>query len=701
VRRHTSRNAPRSIETFAAVRVGSSELALAAHGVTRTAANVSIERGALREVWRLTPDAAEQTFVLAHRPAASGSLRLHIALESELTIQSAEHGLELVGERGSVAISDVFVVDAAGVRTQVECTLADKGFSIEVPAAVLASARYPLVVDPVYSTHALDTTTAFMAHPDITNSTTSGSWAVVYEFAYSSTDNDLYTQDLVGGVPQTGVWVDTTTASWNEPHIACNALFGTYLTVADVRPTGSSLGQVWCRARVVGGTFQYAQKLVQNSSLGSCRSTDVGGDPALVSPTYFLAIWTRQATNTDWDVHGRLIDGDGTLIGTTPIFIENTTAFDLLPSISKTDGTPPFATQEWNLTWQRIVGSQTDIWGAQIHWDGLMTTPPFLIASSGQNDQFPSASSLLDGASGPRPWMVTYDRYVGSDYDIIAKALVGSTPITPELNVSVMEGADIYENQLHPNVDSNGQRFALAYCESYNNAPADYDLYVATLHIEGNVLVIDEAHQLMDASSLNTDDAPIACCIADSSHGNPYYGLAWSTHFGGTSDVYTGVYSEPSSYQSFCFGDGSWGNCPCSNSGAAGKGCANSTTNGGTLTGSGSNFVSGDTFALSASNIPGGPVCLYFQGSIAGTGGVAFGDGLLCANGGVLRIGFGTLSGGSAIYPAFGDAPISVKGGIPPAGGTRAYQVWYRDNNSFCTAATFNLTSAVGVLWLR
>jgi hypothetical protein len=29
----------------------------------------------------------------------------------------------------------------------------------------------------------------------------------------------------------------------------------------------------------------------------------------------------------------------------------------------------------------------------------------------------------------------------------------------------------------------------------------------------------------------------------------------------------------------------------------------------------------------------------------------------------------------------------------------RAYQLWYRDAASFCTASTFNLTNAVEIAW--
>jgi hypothetical protein len=48
---------------------------------------------------------------------------------------------------------------------------------------------------------------------------------------------------------------------------------------------------------------------------------------------------------------------------------------------------------------------------------------------------------------------------------------------------------------------------------------------------------------------------------------------------------------------------------------------------------------------------------------------------------------------------AAGDPPLSVTGLVPPAGGTRVAQVWYRNSATFCTPATFNLTNGVEVTW--
>jgi hypothetical protein len=93
--------------------------------------------------------------------------------------------------------------------------------------------------------------------------------------------------------------------------------------------------------------------------------------------------------------------------------------------------------------------------------------------------------------------------------------------------------------------------------------------------------------------------------------------------------------------------------------------------------------------------------CLYFQGTTAlGTGaGIPFGDGLRCAGGTVIRLGIKTNVNGTSQYPAAGDPSISVKGLIPPGGGLRVYQCWYRNAAAFCTSSTFNLTNGLSLTW--
>ena len=151
----------------------------------------------------------------------------------------------------------------------------------------------------------------------------------------------------------------------------------------------------------------------------------------------------------------------------------------------------------------------------------------------------------------------------------------------------------------------------------------------------------------------------------------------------------------------YCFGEGSSVACPCGNNGVIGNGCGNSVNAaGGNLLATGNGSVSGDTVVLTGSGMPNGSV-LYFQGTsqLGGGQGVTFGDGKRCVGGSVVRLGPKTNVGGTSQYPTGTDLPVSVQGGVPAAGGTRHYQAWYRNAQTFCTAATFNLTNGVSIAW--
>ena len=153
-------------------------------------------------------------------------------------------------------------------------------------------------------------------------------------------------------------------------------------------------------------------------------------------------------------------------------------------------------------------------------------------------------------------------------------------------------------------------------------------------------------------------------------------------------------------YPPLCAGDGTGAACPCANTGASGRGCANSVDpGGGLLAAAGAASVGADTLLLSGSGMPSSSA-LYFQGSsaVAGGAGAAFGDGLRCAGGSVIRLGTKTNAGGASQYPEGGDLPVSVRGAVS-AGDVRVYQVWYRNAAAFCTADTFNLTNGVRVEW--
>ncbi len=158
---------------------------------------------------------------------------------------------------------------------------------------------------------------------------------------------------------------------------------------------------------------------------------------------------------------------------------------------------------------------------------------------------------------------------------------------------------------------------------------------------------------------------------------------------------------QPGAPTVFCFGDGSGTACPCGNASLVGddEGCLSSLGIGGKLVGTGLPSLSFDTFRLDGTRMPDSSV-LYFQGTAqtAGGAGAAFGDGLRCVGGTVVRLGTKANSGGGSSFPSGSDPLISVKG-MPSAGATLNYQVWYRNSAAFCSPSTFNLTNAVQAVW--
>ncbi len=151
--------------------------------------------------------------------------------------------------------------------------------------------------------------------------------------------------------------------------------------------------------------------------------------------------------------------------------------------------------------------------------------------------------------------------------------------------------------------------------------------------------------------------------------------------------------------------------CPCGNAGQGAAGCENSAQSGGALLRAfGRASIVADQVTLLATGLPAGSSALFFQGTARENGGagLSFGDGLRCAGGTVVRLStYGVVAGTASIgYGgtnglAGGDTtPLHTQGLVPFSGGTRMYQVWYRNAATFCTSATFNLSNGVEISWI-
>lgn len=597
-----------------------------------------------------------------------------------------------------------FAVDARGEGQALTARLAERAIEIEVPHDILASAVYPLVVDPFVSSFVVaDDPTQIESSPDAAWMSTVNRYGVLFTEYFSSTDLDTYWYVMEAdgsAVPGLGTYADFTTAAWYRARIAANTLNGTFCAAAQVLPAGGSISDIRVRTRAVASTTMSAQAVI-SSGAGSMSLPDVGGDPALIGPTYFMVVWTRQYSSSDWDVHARLVSFDGTPLGAGVILLENSPAtLDYLPSVSKTDGNLPWQSQVWNVTWLRF--STGDVHAAQVAWDGIVTSSAFLVEQAGDIEDA-SPSPPLDGGVAPRPWAIAYpDKWYGASPppDIHFKVLLGNSVLVHE-NLTALENAGtIQERQTAPAIDTDGEQFVVAYAESFQMS-TDEDIYAASLWYVDGRLGLSEGHALLDFSPLTTPDPEIAAQGSAGTSG-PRVCAVWTRIDNANTDDAAGAFYDTAGAVtplSFCAGDGSDGPCPCSNPGAPGNGCANSVNaSGANLSASGTARVSSDSLVLHGSGMP-NSTALYFQ-ALAASAPVPFGDGLRCAGGGVIRLRIHQNAGGASQFPGSGDPPISVAGNLPDAGAIRYYQVWYRNNAAYCTSDTFNLTNGVEVIWL-
>ncbi|HEV8111846.1 MAG TPA: hypothetical protein VGR31_03665 [Planctomycetota bacterium] len=677
---------------------------------THSAQRVEFDRGGVVEVYDLAARSVEQSFVFSELPAA-GDLVVRMNVTTDLSVAGAADGVRFSNELGSVTYTGATVVDAHGRSAALAASSNGTSLELVVPGAFLASAAYPVVIDPVISTFPVDTTSPSDYSPDTAYDFGFNRYLVVEEETFSGTDHDVYATllDSTGGFVNAG-YVDSSGDYWALPKVANNNIANQFLVVAEVSPSGSGPWNIRGRTVDAGALAMSGQFTISVGETGDKILPSVGGDPNPNPPTYYCVAWTRIFASGDDDIHYQLVDSSGGLLfGSTHYIDDSAATLDYSPSVSKSDGTEPFGTQEWNVVWTREFSSTDhDIYGAQIHWDGGITTPSFGLDTSTADDYFAVASSPHDAASGTRNWMVAFNELVGGDWDVLAWALNGGSTFA-FATLSGLEsdaGSGTYfENQLYPQTDCDGSKFAITYAESYLGSATDYDMYIATFSLVGINFRIAEGHQNLDFSSDGSFDSGVTS--RHSGNANPgRFMAAWDLFVGGSGDVYGGLYDAPL-FQPFCFPGFDASACPCGNPPSGiGRGCNNSSNTGGAVL-----YATGvprnDSVVLHGYDMRPTTTgfCIFFQGANLAQNGIIFGDGRRCTAIPLKRLYIEHVPGGAANAPTGSEQSILTRsaalGDSISPGMTRWYQIQYRDPLNYACGgvATFNATNALQIDW--
>lgn len=688
-------------------RVGEHELSVDVHAAPRRDADGMVyARGALVERWRWSVGSVEQSFVLAAVPGA-GDLVLNVAVATDLAAVPGHGAIRFENALGSVEYGAAIAIDADGRRFPMSSTWNEGSIELRLDHALLASARFPLVVDPVVSTFAVDASFTDDFGPDTAYEAGTDSYIVVEEEAYSATDHDIWAVQLdASGSPIYATFLDSTTTDWRRPRVASNAIAQNFLCVAAVTPVGGGLRSI--RGVTFAATTQAvgAQFTISSTESGDKLNPDVGGDPALVGPTYYFVIWQRTFSSSDQDIHGRRVGADGTLSALIPVDNSSNT-IDTFPAISKSDGRPPFATQNWTIVWQRFYfGTQEQVWAAQYLWDGTVTHATYAI-DTGDTCLRPTVSSILDGDGVTRPYMVSF-QVMGQQqtyWHVLATIFEGTQFQTGTSPTQQFTPPNYGNDQRTPCVDSDGEHFTMTWSQFYAGSNGDWDIFVADLVYAAGYPYVCVGDTF--AYSTLQELSPRLTSTYSGGGARRRYLAAWDVldqyTTGATHDVYAALWDgcEGGFATPYCYGDGTGSACPCGNSGATGNGCASSVSPGGAnLSSTGNPRIANDSFVLVGTGMP-NSAALYFQGTapVSMLAGTVFGDGLRCVVGFVTRLGTKINVGGASQYPETGDPTISSFTILPSTGTVLYYQVWYRNAAAFCSPSTFNLTNGLRAIW--
>jgi hypothetical protein len=510
---------------------------------------VAFERGPVREQYLLRQEGIEQQFVFAELPHR-GALQLDVVVTTALQHHVDGDGHAFVGEHGGVRYGRAIAIDATGRQVAVNTAWTGDALRLTVPAAFVANAVLPLVVDPLLgpivnvpasaSVFALTATDTAYHHE-------SGNQYVTYERAFSATDHDVYVVRFDAAMqPLEILTIDYTTTCWTRPRIATLEAHDVACVVAqtsagNMAPFTISSRSFPCSAAPTLG----AVTPVAGIFGWDYFAPDIGGDSDPVGPSHFLIAYEAQEVSNNSYVYIQLVDASGSVA--TTISVQHGVYLARRVAVSKSCGRVGGDPATWALVWRAETLGAAD---GQLR-AAFVTRSGTLVNAAGPYSDFALVGDVTANA--------------GSDWDVSSPTdgELGRTFFCAEVRVDVATGRGavyghafdeignvlvtnqlLIDNQVDrrsPAVDSDGCRFVLAHTNVFS--ATDADVRANTVALVGGQLVVQDTAVVSYATT--ADRVPSVCAR----RGGPRnrYSVAWvhkeSSTFGVQAQHYHGVHA--------------------------------------------------------------------------------------------------------------------------------------------------------------
>jgi hypothetical protein len=691
------------------VRVGGDLLATTAPSVPiRSEDTIRYVQGSIEVVYDASLAGIEQTLVLHDLPARD-AIHVRCAVHSELEARAIDQGIEFSCAHGGVRYTTAIARDAAGRTRALEARWIGGAIELCVPADFVRGAVLPLAIDPLIEAYNSTPDSIDEIAPDTAVSINYAHFRTrwdVWEIVWSQSDHDVALRAVVlGSWQSTSYLIDATPEYWSGPKVGGCEVINVFGKTSGGCAVAAVVGDPASGAREIRGRAltQSLQPpvLISGADAGDKHALAFAGETYYGDTPTYCAVWEIDRPGGEKDIQERALYDNGQVFSAVHDLAADPNVEETRPAISKSDGEI-----DWCIVWERRVSpSNRDIWARRVDFGGAFVTPAFSVSEAPEDETRPNVSSRSEDAP---VFIVACEQERGGKHDVFLHVIDGTSALS-HTNLTMLEvGSSAGIDRSVPAIDGIQNDYLVAYKESY----VGQDLHRAwctrfAIDHAGNPTLIETRVPFGGLAS--PELAPVA---TDEGHFNngpaapPGFELVWDEPMppSGSHDVF-GAHFQPlpsaSSVTTSCFGDGSDTACPCANNPGAHSGCPNATQPlGAELAWTGQAKLADPTLTVHAQRLPPQVTAILVQGDLAQHPALVFGAGLLCIGGNRTDIATRTTSAqGTFDYPAqHGDLPISTLGFVPSGGGTRFYQVFYRDPIGSC-ADTGNSTNALAVFW--
>jgi hypothetical protein len=277
------------------------------------------DRGAGRERYVAMPGGVEQCFDFDALPAGGDLVVRGVVTGAEFDASRSDG---TVMTYGAYTLSNAIAIDAAGATLPLTMAHVAGGLEITLAAAWLATAAFPITVDPFVtaatSFDAPGATTLPIRSLDVAYNATANEYFIVYSYTPpGGANHDVYGRRInatTGAPIGTPIAIEVGTFASREPVVAWNSTNNTYLCAFADATSATTTHQIRGRILNASGADTGAGKFDISTVAGA---QELWPDVAFDGTNYLVA-WGRQnlvSAAGDFNVHAQRVSSTGTAVG--------------------------------------------------------------------------------------------------------------------------------------------------------------------------------------------------------------------------------------------------------------------------------------------------------------------------------------------------------------------------------------------------